>query len=86
MESPDVFICHSGTEKKEFVDVLRILLQKLHKLKVFVDEWGLEYNDDAPAVMQQRLETAAVGGSILVKSLIDNACSYVVASITCAQI
>jgi hypothetical protein len=58
---PDVFIAHAGEQKKEFVDTLRVLLRYGHGVNAFVDEWCLRPGDDAPYVMQNQLQTAAVG-------------------------
>ncbi|KAK9805197.1 hypothetical protein WJX72_005417 [[Myrmecia] bisecta] len=65
MQSPDVFICHAGAQKKEFVDSLRVLLQQYHRLDVVVSEDGLKFGDDAPRVTQQQLEAAAVAVVVL---------------------
>lgn len=59
--TPQVFIAHAGEQKRGFVDVLRVLLRKVHGLDVFVDEWSLQPGNDAPLVMRQSLAAAAVG-------------------------
>ena len=58
---PHVFIAHAGEQKQGFVDLLRVLLRDVHHLTVFVDEWSLRPNDDAPDIICQNLRTAAVG-------------------------
>lgn len=56
-----VFIAHAGEQKKAFVDLMRVLLQVVYKLRVFVDEWSLQPDDDSLPVIQQHLAAAAVG-------------------------
>ena len=50
-----------GRQKKEFVDVLRVLLQQVHHLNVFVDEHSLLVGDHAREQMKAKLSAAAVG-------------------------
>ena len=58
----DVFIAHAGEQKQGFVDVLRVLLQQVHRLNVFVDEHSLAVGEHAREQMRDKLATAAVGG------------------------
>jgi hypothetical protein len=60
----DVFICHAGEQKKDFVDTLRTLLKDVHKLSVFLDEHNLLVGDHARDKMRDSLETASVGKQV----------------------
>jgi hypothetical protein len=57
----DVFICHAGEQKKDFVDTVRTLLKDVHKLNVFLDEHSLLIGDHARDKMHEGLESAFVG-------------------------
>ena len=62
--TPQVFIAHAGEQKHGFVDMLRVLLEELHTLDVFVDEWSLQPSNVALHTIEQALCSAAVGESI----------------------
>jgi hypothetical protein len=59
-DSP-VFIAHAGEQKLTFADYVYVLLRRIHKLEVFLDEHSLEPGRYAPTVMKKKLEAAAVG-------------------------
>ena len=57
----DVFICHAGEEKQDFVDYLYTHLKEIHGLSVFVDEHSLKVANHARIQMEEKLDAATVG-------------------------
>ena len=57
----DVFVCHAGEQKQDFVNDLFKHLTEVHGLRVFVDEHSLEVADDARAQVLRSLDAATVG-------------------------
>jgi hypothetical protein len=58
---PDVFICHAGEQKQDFVDYMYTHLTNIHGLCVFVDEHSLKVGAHARVQMPHSLDAATVG-------------------------
>ena len=69
---PDVFICHAGQQKQNFVDYVYTHLTNMHNLSVFVDEHSLKVATHARIQMPQSLDAATVGviSTLLIASLL----------------
>jgi len=66
----DVFLSHSGTEKRGIVSIVRQRLVENYHLKVFVDYESLQFGDYAPTVMEQAAWTTPVGLFVLSKDFL----------------
>ena len=66
----DVFLSHSGTEKREVVSHIEQRLAEKHNIKVFADYKSLQLGDHSPTVIEDAARTAKVGLFVLSKDFL----------------
>lgn len=60
-EKWDVVLSHAGEQKKDFADVVHMLLTRGHHLKCFLDEHNLKYGDWSWPQIEKVLRNVSVG-------------------------